>query len=102
MNDVSVVGPAWDLSTEYSSAAAPEIDHDLALLDGHFAQIEALNAALVPLLATAAELSLASTDLAKADHAKADHAACGETPERKPLLTLHVKSKKREAVGAGV
>ena len=62
MNDLATVGPAWDLSSEYASATAPEIDSDLALLEASFVAIDALNQALVPLLATAAGLSLADTD----------------------------------------
>ena len=46
MNEAPLQGPAWDLSTEYSSPTAPEIDHDLEEAGRLFDEIEALNDAL--------------------------------------------------------
>ena len=64
MSELSVAGPAWDLSSEYSSATAPEIDRDLASFDAHCAQIESLNKTLVPLLVSAADLALTNAGTA--------------------------------------
>ena len=64
MSELSVAGPAWDLSAEYSSATAPEIDRDLASFDAHCAQIESLNKTLVPLLVSAADLALTNAGTA--------------------------------------
>jgi len=42
----TVQGPAWDLSTEYASTEAPELETDLEKVEGLFGEIEALNPAL--------------------------------------------------------
>ena len=64
MDDTAVAGPAWDLSSEYPAANAPEIDRDLSALDAYIAQIEQLNQTLVPMLANAAALPLAQASAA--------------------------------------
>ena len=74
-----VAGPVWDLSAEYASAVAPEIDDDLGALERAFGAIEALNATLVPQLATAAALSpddaTEALGAARAIHALAEQAS---------------------------
>ena len=74
-----VAGPVWDLSAEYASAVAPEIDGDLGALERAFGAIEALNATLVPQLATAAALSpddaTEALGAARAIHALAEQAS---------------------------
>lgn len=51
-------GPAWDLSSEYASVAAPAIASDLAQFAALLDQIEALNQHLLPHLANVSSLSV--------------------------------------------
>jgi oligoendopeptidase F len=53
-----IAGPAWDLSTEYAAADAPEIDRDLLALANLLDRIEALIPALVTVLPRATSLGV--------------------------------------------
>ena len=55
--ETRIEGPSWDLSGEYASADAPEIDRDLAQLQALLDRVDALNPTLVAALPRAAELT---------------------------------------------
>ena len=57
-NGSAVQGPRWDLASEYPAPDSAEIEEDLARLTSLLDEVERLNAALVPLLATAGALSV--------------------------------------------
>ena len=57
-NGSAVQGPRWDLASEYPAPDSAEIEEDLARLASLLDEVERLNAALVPLLATAGALSV--------------------------------------------
>ena len=47
--ETTVQGPSWDLSAEYTSTQAPELEADLASVEELFDAIEALNPGLATL-----------------------------------------------------
>ena len=57
-NGSAVQGVRWDLASEYPAPDSAEIEEDLARLTSLLDEVERLNAALVPLLATAGALSV--------------------------------------------
>ena len=57
-NGSAVQGPRWDLASEYPAPDSAEIEEDLARLTSLLDEVERLDAALVPLLATAGALSV--------------------------------------------
>ena len=65
-----IVGPSWDLSTEYASVDAPELEADLAALGELLDEIAGVNPTLIAALPNARELRIedAADAIAAAQH----------------------------------